>query len=69
MLSTYWRNEDLHFLDCNVKEFQELVHITADNIYGVITNQALVEYIKLIQQKLGCTIIDRFSWKRNKTKM
>ena len=68
MLSSYWRNENLHFLNCNVKEFQELVHITADNIYGVITNQALVEYIKLIQQKLGCTIIDGLVGKETKQK-
>lgn len=62
MLSEYWRDKDLWFLDCNVIEFQRLIHIKDDGIYGSITNTGLIEYIKNIQTLLNCSKIDRFRW-------
>ena len=53
MLSTAWRTKNLKFLNCSIKQFQTLVHITADGIYGPITDLALINYIKIIQEKLG----------------
>lgn len=53
MLSDYWKNKNLKFLNCNVKQFQALVHITVDGKYGTITDLALINYIKIIQEKIG----------------
>ncbi len=53
MLSNIWRIKNLKFLNCTIKQFQTLVHITADGIYGSITDLALINYIKIIQEKLG----------------
>ena len=53
MLSDTWRKKNLQFLNCNIKQFQTLAHITADGIYGEITNLALINYIKIVQEKLG----------------
>ena len=53
MLSNIWRIKNLRFLNCTIKQFQTLVHITADGIYGSITDLALINYIKIIQEKLG----------------
>ena len=53
MISSTWRTKNLKFLNCSIKQFQTLVHITADGIYGSITDLALINYIKIIQEKLG----------------
>ena len=53
MLSSAWRTKNLKFLNCSIKQFQTLVHITADGIYGPITDLALINYIKIIQEKLN----------------
>lgn len=55
MLSFYWKSKNLKFLNCNVKQFQTLAHITVDGKYGTITDLALVNYIKIVQEKLGAT--------------
>lgn len=54
MLSNYWRNKNLKFLNCNIKSFQSLAHIKVDGIYGSMTDLALINYIKIVQEKLGC---------------
>lgn len=53
MLSNIWIIKNLKFLNCTVKQFQTLVHITADAVYGPVTDLALINYIKIIQEKLG----------------
>lgn len=53
MLSDYWKNKNLKFLNCNVKQFQTLVNITVDGKYGPITDLVLINYIKIIQEKIG----------------
>lgn len=53
MLSVSWRNINLKFLNCSIRQFQTLVHITSDGIYGPITDLALINYIKIIQEKIG----------------
>lgn len=68
MLSNIWRIKNLKFLNCTIRQFQTLVHITADGIYGSITDLALINYIKIIQEKLG-TNQDRTCRRTNKTKM
>lgn len=55
MLSDTWRKKNLQFLNCNIKQFQTLAHITADGIYGEITNLALINYIKIVQEKIGAS--------------
>ena len=52
MLSDYWKNKNLKFLNCNVKQFQTLVNITVDGKYGPITDLVLINYIKIIQEKI-----------------
>ena len=68
MLSNIWRIKNLRFLNCTIKQFQTLVHITSDGIYGPITDLALINYIKIIQEKLGANQ-DRTCWRTNKTKV
>ena len=55
MLSNYWKNKNLKFLNCNIKSFQSLAHIKVDGIYGSMTDLALINYIKIVQEKLGTT--------------
>lgn len=41
-----------------IKRFQQYYGLTVDGIYGEKTNAKLIEIIKDIQSKIGCTMID-----------